>query len=100
VDRLLEEGKVNEAETLMEEERQFLAENGFYIRKINQAYFAFNGLYADTPASSDPIGDKMVVLRDLSPSVGEFVRAVSGISSEEDLERLLAERTAEAPTPP
>jgi hypothetical protein len=100
VDRLLEEGKVHDAEALMEEKRQFLAENGFYIRKINQAYFAFNGLYADTPASSDPIGDKMTALRDLSPSVGEFVHTVSGITSEEDLDRLLAEKGAEPSTPP
>jgi hypothetical protein len=84
----------------MEETRQFLAENGFYIRKINQAYFAFNGLYADTPASSDPIGEKMTTLRDLSPSVGEFVRTVSGITSAEDLDRLLAEKSAEVLTLP
>jgi len=91
VDALLSEGKVDEAEALMEERRQFLAENGYYIRKINQAYFAFNGLYADTPASRSPIGPKMMELRQLSPSLGEFLRAVSGITSEEDLDRLLAQ---------
>ncbi len=98
VDRLLEKGEVTEAEALMEEKRLFLAENGFYIRKINQAYFAFNGLYADTPASSNPIGDKLSTLRSLSPSVGEFVRTVSGITSEADLDRLLADKETGAPT--
>ncbi len=100
VDALLGEGKVDEAEALMEERRQYLAANGYYIRKINQAYFAFNGLYADTPASSSPIGPKMTQLRQLSPSVGDFVRAVSRITSEQGLDRLLAQRATPTVTPP
>jgi hypothetical protein len=100
VDSLLSEGKIGEAEALMEEKREFLAENGFYIRKINQAYFAFHGLYGDTPASSSPIGPKMLELRLLSPSLGDFVRSVAGITSEEELDRLLAERAVEILTPP
>ncbi len=85
----------------MEERRTFLAENGYYIRKINQAYFAFNGLYADTPASGNPIGPKMTELRGLSPSLGDFLRAVSGITSEEELDRLLLTQSQEqAVTPP
>jgi hypothetical protein len=100
VDRLLSEGKIGEAEALMEEKREFLAENGFYIRKINQAYFAFHGLYGDTPASSSPIGPKMQELRQLSPSLGDFIRSVAEITSEEELDRLLAERAIETLTPP
>jgi hypothetical protein len=100
VDALLGEGKVDETEALMEERRQFLAENGYYIRKINQAYFAFNGLYADTPASRSPIGPKMTELRQLSPSLGEFLRAVSGITSEQELDRLLAQSQGQALIPP
>jgi hypothetical protein len=92
VDGLLSEGKVGEAEALMEEKRKFLAENGFYIRKINQAYFAFNGLYGDTPASSSLIGPKMLALQRLSPSLGDFIRSVAEITSEEELDRLLAEK--------
>ena len=100
VDALLSEGKIDGAEALMEQVRRFLAENGYYVRKINQAFFAFNGLYADTPASSDPIGPKMTELRLLSPSLGEFLQAVSGITSEEDLDRLLAQSQGQALTPP
>ena len=100
VDSLLSEGEIAEAEALMEKERDFLAENGFYIRKINQAYFAFHGLYGDTPASSSPIGPKMQELRQLSPSLGDFIRSVAEITSEEDLDRLLAEREVESLTPP
>jgi hypothetical protein len=100
VDRLLSEGKIGEAEALMEEKRAFLAESGFYIRKINQAYFAFNGLYGDTPASSSLIGPKMLALQRLSPSLGDFIRSVAGITSEEELDRLLVERAAGSLTLP
>ena len=100
VDRLLNEGKVGEAEALMEEKREFLAESGFYIRKINQAYFAFNGLYGDTPASSSLIGPKMLALQRLSPSLGDFIRSVAEITSEQELDRLLAERAIGSLTPP
>ena len=100
VNRLLSERKIAEAETLMEQRRKFLAENGFYIRKINQAYFAFHGLYGDTPASSSPIGPKMLELRRLNPSLGDFIRSVADITSEDELDRLLAERAVEILTPP
>jgi hypothetical protein len=100
VDTLLSYGKVEEAESLMEERREFLAENGYHIRKINQAYFAFNGLYADTPASGSPIGPKMMELRQFSPSLGDFLRAVSGIASEEELDRLLTQSQEQVVTPP
>jgi hypothetical protein len=100
VDELLSEGKIAEAETLMEKKRKFLAENGLYIRKINQAYFAFHGQYADTPASSSLIGPKMLELRRLSPSLGDFIRSAATITSEEELDRLLTERAAEGLIPP
>jgi len=100
VDRLLSEEKIGQAEALMEEKRKFLAENGFYIRKINQAYFAFHGLYGDTPASSSPIGPKMLALRRLNPSLGDFIQSVADITSEEELDRLLAGRALEILTPP
>jgi hypothetical protein len=100
VDTLLSEGKVEDAEALMEEKRRFLAENRFYIRKINQAYFAFNGLYGDMPASSSLIGPKMLELRGLSPSLEDFIRSVAEITSEGELDRLLAEKAIESLTPP
>jgi hypothetical protein len=90
VDRLLGEGKVAEAESLMEQTRQFLAAHGYYIRRINQAYFAFHGLYATTPASSSPIGPKLEELRQRSASLGDFIHAAAGITSEADLDRLVA----------
>ncbi|MDI6857507.1 MAG: hypothetical protein QME71_04230 [Dehalococcoidia bacterium] len=99
VDRLLAEGRVDEAEALMEEKRLYLAENGYYVRRINQAYFAFHGLYGTSPASSSPIGPKVERLRECAPSLREFVRSVSQVTSEGDLDRLLEECEAAA-TPP
>jgi hypothetical protein len=95
VDDLLAEEKIEEAETLMEQTRLFLAENGHYIRKINQAFFAFHGTYADTPASSSPIGPKVQAVRDRSDSLSDFVQTMSQVSSAEELDELLSELGAD-----
>jgi len=94
VDSLLSQGNVAEAESLMEQTREFLAAHGYYYRKINQAFFAFYGLYGTTGASSSPIGPKLEELRQKSASLGDFLRAAETITSEADLDRLLAEAGA------
>ena len=95
VDELLAEGKVADAEAYMEERRRTFNQNGFRIRKLNQAYFAFHGTYAESPTSISPIGDQLHQMRDLVPDLGDFIKAVSGVSSYreflEELERLRAE---------
>ena len=91
VDALLEAGEVEQAEQLMEERRQAFVENGYYIRRINQAYFAFHGTYADTPASSDPIGPKMLDLRDRSASLEQFLETAREFESETDLDSALGD---------
>jgi len=100
VDELLEQGAVTEAEALMEERRQFFAEHGIFIRKINQAYFAFRSAYAVGPSSIDPIGPKMQRLRSCTDSLGEFVHVVAKITSEKELDRVAAEQCAQANTAP
>jgi len=90
VEALLAGGRVVEAERLMEEKRLFLAENGRYVRKINQAYFAFYGSYADGPASIDPIGPKLASLRAREGSVTAFVRAAQELRSAGALDAALA----------
>jgi len=91
VDELLDEGLIVEAEAYMEERRKLFVANGFNIRKLNQAYFAFYGTYADSPASVNPIGGQLQRLRSRVPDVGSFVRAVSRFSSyQEFLESLAA----------
>ncbi|HXK33088.1 MAG TPA: hypothetical protein VNM91_03630 [Dehalococcoidia bacterium] len=81
VDALLAAGQVEEAERIMEQRRAFLAENGYYIRKINQAYFAFHGAYADSPGATDPIGPKLLALRARSASLADFVETARALTS-------------------
>jgi len=91
VDVYLENGEIEEAEGFMEENRKFLAENGYYIRKLNQAYFAFHGSYADSPTSVSPIGGELKTLREYSPSLGTFINTVAQISSYEQLQSMVQE---------
>lgn len=93
VDALLAEGKVEEAEAYMEARRLVFWENGYAIRKLNQAYFAFYGSYADTPtgpAGEDPVGAAVRELRRISPSLTVFVQRMQGLTSFEELQALLA----------
>ncbi len=83
-EELLSEGRIEEAEAYMEERRLFLAENGHYIRKLNQAYFAFHGNYADSPASVSPLFGQLTELRAASPTLGDFIREVATVSSQEE----------------
>ena len=94
VDKLLEEGKIEEAEAYMEERRLTFEEHGVHIRKLNQAYFAFHGTYADSPASVSPIGDQLHEMHELVPDLGDFIDIVSGMSSYEEFLESLAELNA------
>ena len=85
VDEYLARGEIEQAEEFMEEKRQYLASKGYHIRKLNQAYFAFYGAYADQPTSISPIGDELKRLREQSPSLKEFLSTVSSMTSREDL---------------
>lgn len=89
VDRLLAAGHVELAESYMERRRQTFNDNGYPIRKLNQAYFAFNGSYADGPASVDPIGPQVRRLRDLSADVGEFISLIAEVGSYDEFRKLL-----------
>ncbi len=90
VDRLLADANIIEAELYMEHKRQFLEEHGFNIRKINQAYFAFHGTYADSSMSVSPIFDQLTSLRSSSDSLGDFVRKVAECSNYEEFQKMLS----------
>jgi hypothetical protein len=81
VDRLLARGDVAGAERFMEDSRQYLLTKGVYLRKLNQAYFAFYGSYADSPISVDPIGQDLRELRRRSSTLKEFVKSVARMTS-------------------
>ncbi len=83
VDALLADGKIEEAEAYMESRRRIFVENGYNIRKLNQAYFAFYGAYADEPGATgaDPIGPLVQEARMLSPSLRAFLKVMGPVDS-------------------
>jgi len=85
VDRYLAQGEIELAEEFMEQKRLYLASNGYYIRKLNQAYFAFHGTYADRPTSISPIGLELKQLRSQCASLKVFLDTVAGMTSRQDL---------------
>ena len=85
VDTYLAQGKITQAEEFMEQKRQYLASMGYYIRKLNQAYFAFHGTYADSPTSISPIGAELKQLREQSTSLKDFLDTVAIMTSRLDL---------------
>jgi hypothetical protein len=89
VDDYLARGEIEAAEAFMRERRQYLADNGYYIRKLNQAYFAFHGTYADSPTSVSPIGADLRELRERSTSLKDFLDTASVMTSREDLTKSL-----------
>ncbi len=91
-DELLEVGDVDGAETWMEQRRVELNERGYLIRKINQAYFAFNGSYGDSPSSVSPTARQMWELRQQEEDAAGLIRALRGISSYSEFEALLERR--------
>ena len=90
VDEMLEAGRVEEAEDYMEARRQFFWENGYHIRKLNQAYFAFHGAYADQPGgaagAADPVGPAVRALRAQSDSLVSFINRISWMWSFDQLQ--------------
>ena len=88
-DLLLAEGKIEEAESYMETRRLVFADNGYFLRKLNQAYFAFHGSYADRPTAVSPIGDQVQQVREQSDTLKEFIETMSRVSSYEDLLRMV-----------
>jgi hypothetical protein len=91
VDDLLAHGRVQDAERVMEERRLYLEQGGHYIRKLNQAYFAFYGTYATGPASSNPVGPKIERVWELTQDVGLFLKVMREVTSVADLDRALAQ---------
>jgi len=98
VDELLAEGKIDEAEAYMEERRVVFWENGYRIRKLNQAYFAFYGAYADSPgggaAGTDPVGAAVRQLRAESASLAQFLKRISWMFSFRQLQQAVNQASA------
>ena len=88
-DELLADGMIEEAERYMEDRRIELQDHRIYIRKINQAYFAFTGSYGESGSSVSPVASQLWDLRMRTGSVGRFVKTVAGVSSPEEFNDLI-----------
>ncbi len=86
--------RINEAEDYMRQRRVYFADHGYSIRKLNQAYFAFNGAYADEPgaAGEDPVGPAVKRLRDRSPSIKAFLDTIAPMTTFAELKHTLGEQ--------
>ena len=87
-DAFLEAGEVETAERYMDARREFFWEHGYRIRRLNQAYFAFHGAYADEPggaAGDDPVGEAVRALWEYSPSPADFLRKMAWMNDYADL---------------
>ena len=97
VDKMLAEGQIEAAENYMEMRRKIFWDNGYRIRKINQAYFAFYGAYADNPkggaAGADPVGEAVRNLRAQSPTLASFIKRISWMSSFDQLRRAVQQQS-------
>ena len=94
VDYLLSQGRINAAESYMEARRQTFWENGYLIRRLNQAYFAFYGAYADTPqgaAGEDPVGPAVRALRSQNKSLSAFIKEIAWMNSFSDLQSVVGD---------
>ena len=88
---LLAEGRIEDAESYMEQRRGELLEQGYRIRKINQAFFAFYGSYATSAASDSPIDGQLRELRQRSDSLEDFLKTVAKFSTYQEFLDYLAE---------
>ena len=96
VDRLLELGEIEAAEAYMEARRLVFVEAGYPIRRLNQAYFAFHGAYADEAggaAGEDPVGEAVRRLWAQSESPADFLRTMAWMDSYDDLLAELVAKT-------
>jgi hypothetical protein len=88
LEELLEAGLVDDAEVFLEERRLEFVTNGYPIRKLNNAWFAFNGTYADSPASISPIEGQLRSIRSDSPGLSAFLNRVARITQPNELEAM------------
>lgn len=98
LEELLRHGDAPTAEAYLESRRLVFVENGFDIRKLNNAWFAFHGTYADSGASISPIEPQLRAIRNDSDSLAEFLDRVSLIDEEGELEKAAVDAGWQVPS--
>jgi hypothetical protein len=91
VDELLAAGKIEDAEAYMAQKQQHFVENGVtWIRKLNQAWFAFHGGYQSAGSGhgaggTDPTGDAVQTILYHSSTLADFINTMRPITTREQL---------------
>ncbi len=93
VDKLLINNEVEMAEKYMNQRVLELNENGYKVRKINQAYFAFYGNYGTSPSSTHNYHKKLSDLLITYDSFAEFLNEIKMIDDVNKFESLINLRT-------
>ncbi len=88
VNDLLAARRIEEAERRMEQVREGLASEGIWIRRINQAYFAWLDNYAARADSVDPLGGELRELRERLGSLETFINEVREVTSRAQVQEL------------
>jgi hypothetical protein len=91
LDSLLDDATVEEAEAYLEERRLEFVANGFNIRKLNNAWFAFNGTYADGPGSVSALEGQLRAIRADAGDLAAFLDRVAGVDKVGEIETLTLE---------
>jgi hypothetical protein len=89
VDEMLAAGEIRQAEDYMEDRRRLFIDNGYYLRKLNQAYFAFHGTYAYSPASTSPVFEALKSWRARFGSLRDFLVSTSRMTGFAQLQKAL-----------
>ena len=88
LDELLADGQVEEAEAYLEERRLAFVANGHELRKLNTAWFAFRGTYANSPAAASPIEAQLRAVRAAAADLGAFLDRISAVVEVGELEAM------------
>jgi hypothetical protein len=91
VDKLLKLGMIDDAERQMQDARDFLEDRGIFIRRINQAYFAWFGTYAARDDAIDPLGAQLRKIRELARSLERFLELIREVTTRGEVELLLSD---------
>lgn len=81
----LEKGEIGTAEEYLAMRRKYFIANGYYIRKLNQAYFAFHGIYGQDPASVSPLFQELTELRKKYDILKVYIDDLSTITALKDI---------------
>ena len=88
LEALLSVGSVEDSQIYLEDRRRFFVNQGYNIRKLNNAWFAFYGSYADSGGSISPIESQLRFIRLQSIDLRDFLSKVKQIDEVGQLEKI------------